>query len=144
MSNGFSVPRHMVNIDNCFAVVLSSFSEPDKLLATLSDNNIAVFRLENREDPSWANKSLHSFIQENDCAQILVFGKFSDPELIATTSLACEIGFEVFAIIAEPDFKKPDSFFSLVRLLYNTVKTISFNQFNSEIALINSAPNETE
>ncbi|PHR56304.1 MAG: hypothetical protein COA43_14190 [Robiginitomaculum sp.] len=144
MSDGFSVPRHMVNIDDCFAVVLSSFSKPESLLVTLSDNNISVFSLVDGDNPSWANKKLLTFIQEQDRGQILVFGNFSDPELIATTSLACEIGFVVFSIISEPDFNKPDSFFSLVRLLYNTVKTMSFDQFISEIALINSALKETE
>ncbi len=144
MANEFTVPRHMVNIDNSSAVVLSSLANPNNLLLTLSKNNIPVFSHDGQDYPSWTNKSLLTYFQEHKSTQVLVFGKFSDPELIATTSLACEIGFEVFAIVSEPDFNNPDSIFGLVRLLHNTVKTMSLSQFNSEIALINSAPKEID
>jgi len=140
MVNFCDPPKHLILLNECKAIMLPSFSASERAVTLLDDNGISVFIKNVKSSPSWADKELITYLDEPRLRQVIVFGAISDPDLIATCLVALQIGFEVFAVIADPDLNNAHNLLAWVRLSDNLTTVLSMKQFMTELGLIKSVP----
>lgn len=140
MVKSFKQPHHIIAFGDCSAVIMPSFANGERVITVLDDNSIPFYAKNTDDPPSWANEKLVTFFGEPRLHQIIVFSDISDPDLIVTCLVALQIGFEVFAVIENPNFNNAHNLLAWVRLSDNLVTVLSMKQVLAELDLINSVP----